>query len=719
MMTLHKLTAGDGYLYLVRQVAKSDAERHGPGIGQQDGKPGGLGEYYTERGESPGWWTGRGIAGLGVFGQVTEDQMRLLFGEGRHPDTQAALGRPFYVYEASTAYRDRCKQAYEAFNMVRGLPAGTSIDDDQRDRIRTDVATAMFAETHGRAPGSGPEFTGWVARISRPTSMSVAGYDLTFSPVKSVSALWAIADRDLANQVRAAHEAAVASTLDWLERECAFTRTGANGVAQVPIRGLVIAQFTHRDARSGEPDLHTHAAVSNKVQTLDGPWLALDGRTMHKYAVAASEHYNTALEAEITTRIGARFAPAERADGKRPVRELVGVPAELIERWSSRRAAIARVTGQLAAQFTRDHGRVPTATETVRLAQQANLATRADKHEPRSEADQRRTWTTEAEQLLGRDAAAKVVHAVRAAGRDDDRAGGRSGDRGPRWEPVTPELEHDLTRSVLAVVQGERATWQHPHLLAEARRQVRDTGVNPAHNEQLAQVVTSRAVRSCIPIGADLAPAAEVTPAALRHSPHDSARRAGSVGRSVFTQAGGQLFTSTAIIAAEQRLVAAAGRRDGGTATNLDVDLAHAEWSANHGGRTLNSGQLALVREMATAGARLQLALAPAGTGKSTAMGVLAAAWRNAGGTVVGLAPQASAAEELATALGHGSTDTVDKLVWEVTHRSPTYRPDWVERDRCPHAGDHRRGRAGVHPEPRHRGPVCVGAGRVGAVDRR
>src|SRR6476661_5972328 len=66
MMTLHKLTAGDGYLYLVRQVAALDAEGHGSG-----GKPGGLGDYYTERGEAPGQWVGRGLAGLGISGQVS------------------------------------------------------------------------------------------------------------------------------------------------------------------------------------------------------------------------------------------------------------------------------------------------------------------------------------------------------------------------------------------------------------------------------------------------------------------------------------------------------------------------------------------------------------------------------------------------------------------------------------------------------------------------
>ena len=52
VMSLHKLTAGDGYTYLTRQVAAADATHRG-----RDG----LGEYYSQRGESPasGWDTGQ------------------------------------------------------------------------------------------------------------------------------------------------------------------------------------------------------------------------------------------------------------------------------------------------------------------------------------------------------------------------------------------------------------------------------------------------------------------------------------------------------------------------------------------------------------------------------------------------------------------------------------------------------------------------------------
>ena len=88
--------------------------------------------------------------------------------------------------------------------------------------------------------------------------------------------------------------------------------------------------------------------------------------------------------------------------------------------------------------------------------------------------------------------------------------------------------------------------------------------------------------------------------------------------------------------------------------------MALLEAHAQHGFE-LNDGQQQLVKTMATS-ARLQLALAPAGTGKTTAMGALAAAWANSGGNVIGLAPTASAAEVLAEDTGV-TTDTMAKFV--------------------------------------------------------
>ena len=116
-------------------------------------------------------------------------------------------------------------------------------------------------------------------------------------------------------------------------------------------------------------------------------------------------------------------------------------------------------------------------------------------------------------------------------------------------------------------------------------------------------------------------------------------------GASVYTQSGAELFTSGKVLAAEQRLVEAAGRHDGYAVEASSVDLALLESTAN--GITLNAGQATLVREMATSGARLQLAIAPAGSGKTTAMRALASAWSDGGGTIIGLAPSAAAADAL------------------------------------------------------------------------
>ncbi|MCR6030714.1 relaxase domain-containing protein [Nocardioides sp. zg-579] len=78
-MSVHKLTAGDGYTYLTRQVAVQDATDRGAS---------GLADYYAEKGESPGRWWGSGLLGVGLSHGVTvsEAQMKSLFGEGRHPD---------------------------------------------------------------------------------------------------------------------------------------------------------------------------------------------------------------------------------------------------------------------------------------------------------------------------------------------------------------------------------------------------------------------------------------------------------------------------------------------------------------------------------------------------------------------------------------------------------------------------------------------------------
>ena len=466
-------------------------------------------------------------------------------------------------------------------------------------------------------------------------------------------------------QIEAAHRAAVADVLAWLEDHAAYTRTGPQGVAQEEVTGLLAAAFTHRDSRAGDPDLHTHLAISNKVQTRrDGRWMALDGRLIYANNVPASERYNTRLEAELTARLGVAFEERPGTDpGKRAVRELVGMDPRLLASWSTRRKAIDVKRAELAAAFQAAHGRPPSVVEALALAQQANLATRTDKHQPRTHAEQRATWSAEAQQVLGgADAVADLVARVLAGGQ---RPKFRSRRAERRW--IERKWVGKTAAQVVATVAQTRAVWRINNVRAEAQRAARTAGIRLEYLDAAVDAVVTRALSPAHSIPLDVA--APVTdPAVLRRSD----------GASVYEVAGTRRFTSPAVLVAEQSLLQAAGRRDGRAISSTAVDVALMESVAN--GRVLNPGQEQLVRQLACSPARLQLGLAPAGTGKTTAMRVLARAWAHDGGHVLGLAPSAAAAAVLREELGT-ATDTLAKLQHALAVHAQTGRdlPGWVD----------------------------------------
>jgi len=155
------------------------------------------------------------------------------------------------------------------------------------------------------------------------------------------------------------------------------------------------------------------------------------------------------------------------------------------------------------------------------------------------------------------------------------------------------------------------------HVRAEAERRARAEGVALPDIDGAVDRVVACALSPAHSVSL-VGPELVAEPAILR-------RRDGS---SVYTVAGAALFTSQAVMDAEARLVAAALRADGPAVPAAVVEVALLESAAN--GVTLNPAQAQLVREMATSGARLQLAIAPAGSGKTTAMAVLARAWTDA-----------------------------------------------------------------------------------------
>jgi hypothetical protein len=219
-------------------------------------------------------------------------------------------------------------------------------------------------------------------------------------------------------------------------------------------------------------------AIANKVQTLVGRWLSIDGRILFKATVAASETCNTALEHHLRDSLRVRFAELPEQDmRKQPVREIVGVHPALIARWSSRRAAIEARRAVLAANFQSTHGRPPTPVEALQLAQQATLETREAKHTPRSLAEQRQTWSAQAAEVLGGPDAVQAM--VREA---------LSPSVTTAWELNAGWLDAAADH-VLSALEERRSSWQTWHVRADAQRHIRAADVPSLQANRLVDLL--------------------------------------------------------------------------------------------------------------------------------------------------------------------------------------------------------------------------------------
>lgn len=601
MMTLHKLSAGDGYTYLTKQVAVADQQLT---AGQQ------LTDYYA-KGEKPGIWAGSAIRALGVSGAVREDQMQALFGEGLHPDADVLgpvqLGELYRNFSNDTEFKLRYKAAVAAFRVQHGRGA----TEPERIALRMDVGRELLVQA---APGSTPstsQVQEFLAVQRRSERHAVAGYDLVFSPAKSISTLWALAPMEVSEQIEAAHEKAWREVLGFLESEAAMTRTGKDGIFQVETTGLVVTAFDHRTSRTGDPDLHTHMVVSNKVQGLDGKWRALDARVLHSLAVTASEMYNARVENNLRDSLGVAFEDVEREDKKRPVREIVGVDRALMRRFSQRRSQIDLRLAALIRQYRTDNGKDPSRAVQAKLAEQANLETREAKGVHHSLAELRAQWRKTAHDELGRLVPDQMVKAT--AGQVQ------------ALDPRTPE---EVAADVLEVVSRGRSTWNRWHVRSEVERQLR------AHGTTGRTALVAQVEKLALAPGASI----RLTVNGVEPIPHRFRR---SNGESMFRVHGAARYTTQGMLDAERSLVAAGKEH---TLWAMPVPAAAVT--------DLNDGQRKLVDHFTGATTRLAVGVGPAGAGKTTAMRAVTQVWQAGGARVIGLAPSANAAQTLSEEIG-------------------------------------------------------------------
>ncbi|MFA0845533.1 MobF family relaxase [Streptomyces rochei] len=411
MLSVAKVQRRNAWRYYVRGVAFGDGRRP---VGQS------LKDAQEMAGLPPGKWLGRGLRALGLTegAEVSERQLELLFGEGRHPD---------------------------ADRIERGL-----LDDG------VDAATARRLTVLGQP----------IEEIEARKQTPLLGMDFTFRPQASLVVLWALGDATVRWVIERAHERAVATALRWLEDEVAESRW-ASGRGRAKTPALVVAAFRHIDNRDGLPLLHEHCLILNRVQRpgADGEpvWGALDTYRLYQNVVAAGTLYTLAMSTEVCETLGLATVPREVTPGLRPVMEIAGVSEDLINWSASRRQRIEDALEVLTDQYVKDHGHLPSERGRHQLGWWAAQETRPAKKKPKPLQQLLAWWRASAILRFGQQLIDSLLDRCREAG-------------AVIRARVDPTVDVALAAvDVAAVVFTVREKFSRRHILAEARRHLLET----------------------------------------------------------------------------------------------------------------------------------------------------------------------------------------------------------------------------------------------------
>ena len=600
--------------YLIESVADGPGQEHA----HYDGT-----RYYTNAGTPPGRWLGGGLDGLGdddrhlhAGRRVGADQLRALIQDGADPITHRPLGRAFPAH-VSTADR------------VRALTADLSA------QLSADERAARIEQIERQ-----------VSRTNK--NRAVHGFDFTFAPPKSVSVVWALGDAGVREQVEAAHHDAINHVVDMMEADSIRTRQGAGGVVQTETRGVVAAAFDHWDSREGDPHLHTHLVVANRVQGPDGRWRTLDSRgALMPAQVALSEAYDNHLMDSLSARLGVEWHVRSISRTGREHWEIDGVDDRLLKAFSTRHAQIEAAREEADADGS-GHWEADA---------KAWAGTRSDKKHHSLE-ELTRSWRERARQVAGDQPLRGVTgRPLPAPGTVPAQPGTRS--HPARAADITDDQVAHLAGGVLVALQSSRAHWSTWNIRAEAQRAARrirfeTPGQRDQFTGRLTEAVTARCVR--------------VDYATTAHTPARYRRRDGS---SRFVPENSEIFTTQVLLDAEDALVHWSRSTDA-------PRLANPGALASAGKRAPSEDQLAAIEAVATSGRRLDLIVGPAGAGKTTALSALVDAWQaeHGAGSVTALAPSSAAAEVLGESLG-APADNVS--MWLTLRRATAERDSHMD----------------------------------------
>ena len=323
--------------------------------GQHVGGCAGAMSYYTVAGEPPGQWAGKGAAALGLTGHVDPAVIGRLCQHNIGPAGELLVKR-----RESREADEREQAAVAAYQAAH--PYASAVE---------------LAEVRAAERGQDPHL--------------VPYFDLTVDVVKSVSVLHA-SYRVAARQARERGEQDQAAALDtradeieaalldaarnavaWLERHATYTRTGHHSARTGQWRdgdGLVASVFLHHISRDGDPHLHVHVAVWNRVQRADQAdekWRTLDSRSLHNQRLAVAAVTDRIVETRLSA-LG--YAMVPRTDGNGS--EVGGVSQDVMDLFSSRSRALTPELRALIGQYHKIHGKAPSKRTIWLLGQQGS-----------------------------------------------------------------------------------------------------------------------------------------------------------------------------------------------------------------------------------------------------------------------------------------------------------------------------------------------------------
>jgi TrwC relaxase/AAA domain len=587
--------------------------------GQGRGGCAGAMSYYTAAGEPPGEWAGKGAAVLGLAGLVDPDVIERLYQESVGPGGELLVRR-----RQSKAADKREEQAVAAY--LAGHPYASA----------TELAEVRAAE-RGKDPHQVPYF------------------DLTVSAVKSVSVLHASyrvsarqarqrGDQDQAaaldaraDEIEAALMDSARETVAWLERHAAYTRTGHHSARTGEWRdgaGLAASLFLHHLSRDGDPQLHVHVAIWNRVQRADGAddkWRTLDSRSLHNQRLAVAPVADRILETKLSA-LG--YHMVLRADGNGA--EVGGVGQDVMDLFSSRAVAVTGELDRLAAEYQAAHGKPPSRRTLWLLHQQAGQNTRRTKAEARRTiAGQTGTTEPTAAQRLAAWEAQTVYREVHAPSAVHEQVAAFAAGQHAVYAPAVLDeaVKRTAARIAVAEVQKLHATWSMAQLRFEVHRAlpVLYPGAAEAVVAEVAKLaVSGRADTGVVQITAP--DPADVTSLGVRASD----------GGSIYRPPNEERYCTLAHLDTEEHILAAAKR----TVPQL---VTHAAARAAVERAELNAEQRDAVVMMLTAAAATTVLIAPAGAGKSHTMAEFARLWTTfTGRRVIGLTTSTNAARVLA-----------------------------------------------------------------------